>query len=100
MHSNEINTNQEEDVNKGATEPFKVTKEGIDYLIQKYLNRKMAEEVDYIEKLDGVKFFVDGLCTSLERGLADSDDLKDKRIEEFDSNEAPPKSQLSSVSFI
>ena len=52
MSSEDLNKNIEEEVNKDAVEPFKVTKEGIDYLIQQYLNRKFTEDIDYISRLE------------------------------------------------
>ena len=90
----------EEDVNRDHKEPFKVSKDGINYLIQKYLNRKVTEEIDYIEKLGDPKFFEEGLCTSFSQGLNESEEQKNKRIECFDSNERPPDEPLNFCDFV
>ena len=84
----------ESNINKGATEPFKVTKDGIDYLIQKYLNRKFTEDLDYLNKLKGPKFYESGLCTDYNLGLIEDEDRKEVRIQEFDSNESPPDPEI------
>jgi magnesium-transporting ATPase (P-type) len=92
---------KEEDVNRDAKEPFLLSKDGINYLMQKYLNRKTTEEIDYIEKLDGnTKFFETGLCTSFSQGLNESDDQQQKRIQSFDSNERPPDEPLNFCDFV
>lgn len=90
----------EADVNKDAVAPFLVTKEGIDYFVQKYLNRKFTEEIDYIEKLGGPQFYEKGLCTSFDKGLTESDEEKDARISNFDSNERPPEEPIKFCDFV
>jgi len=91
----------EEDVNKDAREPFKISKDGINYFMQKYLNRKLTEEIDYIEKLEGnMKFFEEGLCTSFSQGLNEEEEQKQKRIDRFDSNERPPDEPLRFCDFV
>lgn len=95
--SNEIE--KEREINNGATEPFTVTKEGIDYLIQKYLNRKFTEDLDYLERSSGVKFYEGALVTSFDKGLVQTEDEKEKRVEEFDSNETPPEEPIRFCEF-
>lgn len=90
---------KEREINNGANEPFSVTKEGIDYLIQKYLNRRFTEDLDYLERNSGVKFYEGALCTTYDKGLVEADDQKEKRIEEFDSNEAPPEEPIRFCEF-
>lgn len=97
--SNENNIKIENQINNGAVPPFKITKDGVDYLIQKYLNRKFTEDIDYIERVDGVKFFEEGLSTSFERGLVESIEKREIRISEFDTNEDPPEEPISFCDF-
>lgn len=90
----------EMDVNKDAIAPFKVSKDGIDFFVQKYLNRKFTEEIDYLERLGGPKFFEDGLCTSFSKGLSENEADREKRIEAFDSNERPPEEPIVYCDFV
>ena len=90
----------EREINKDAKEPFKVSKDGIDYLVQKYLNRKFTEELDYLRTLGGPKFFEEGLCTSFSQGLIETEEQREKRIEAFDSNERPPEEPIIFCDFV
>ena len=87
--------------NNDSTPPFKVGKEGVDYFIQKYLNRKFTEELDYIDKHGGIRFFEEGLYTSIANGLIDkTSEDKDLRIEVFDSNEKAADEEISFWTFV
>ena len=90
----------ESSLNQGAEEPFKITKECIDYLMQRYLNRKFTEEIDYLQRVNGVGFLEAGLCTSISSGLKDTEERRDKRIELFDSNEKPPEEPIRFCDFV
>ena len=87
-------------VNDNSVEPFKMSKEGVDYLNQKYLNRKFTEDIDYLEKLDGIKFITKSLLVNPESGLDEDESQREKRIDAFDSNESPPLEPINFCSFV
>ena len=83
--------NGEED----AQPPFKIGKSTIDLIIEKYLSRKLCEEIDYLKSRGGIKWLEMSLKTSILEGLPDSDTEKIDRINAFDSNEPPLEEPIS-----
>jgi Ca2+ transporting ATPase len=86
--------------NQTCVDPFKVSKEGINFLIQKYLNRKGWEDVDYLKRLDGYSFYEAGLCTSLKEGLDETPEQRSHRSTIFDTNERPPDKPIRFCEFV
>src|SRR5689334_18095175 len=91
-HSLEIDNNVVQD---DAVYPFKIGKSTIDYIISKYLSRKLCEEVDYLHSCGGIRWIEDGLKTSIAEGLFDTEQEKVERINAYDSNEPPLEEAIS-----
>lgn len=92
MKSGDFDTNSE--ISQVENSVFKISKDKIELIIQSYLNKKKAEDLDLLNKLKGVEFLEDALCTSLSQGLNESEEKKEIRISEFDSNELPPEEPI------
>ncbi len=75
-------------------EPFKVSKKGLDNLMNVYLSRKLDEELIMLEKKGGVKFLEEALVTDFKQGLTDTDDYINRK-KAFDSNEQEEEEPLS-----
>jgi hypothetical protein len=89
---NRNNIQKEED--DEIEEPFKISKKGLEILMNNYLSRKLDEELVFLERRGGMCFLEEALCTSYSRGLTDTDDyLARKKI--FDTNEQEPEEPLS-----
>lgn len=84
--------NEEEEIE----EPFKISKKGLDTIMNKYLSRRLDEDIMFIERKGGIKFLEEALCTNFQRGLNDNDAFVG-RIKAFDSNERAPEDPLSII---
>jgi hypothetical protein len=76
-------------------EPFHVSKKGLDELMNRYLSRKFDEDLVFIKRRGGIKWLESALHTNLESGLNDTEDLKLRRKQAFDTNEKEPEEPIS-----
>ncbi len=76
-------------------EPFQISKKGLDELMNGYLSRKFDEDLVFIKRRGGIKWLESALHTNLESGLNDTEDLKLRRKQAFDTNEKEPEEPIS-----
>lgn len=93
------NQNEENEMDAEIVEPFKISKKGLDKLMEKYLNRQLDEELNFIESKGGIQFFESGLKTNFKEGINDDDAMSLVRKRAFDSNEQEPEEPLSFCEF-
>jgi magnesium-transporting ATPase (P-type) len=93
-------TNTFDEIYDEIQPPYKIGKPGIDFIISKYLSRKLCEEVTYIESKGGLTWLEESLRTSTQNGLNLTETDKLERINAFDSNEPAPEEPLSYWSFV
>ena len=73
--------------------PFKISKNGLNKLMDNYLSRKFDEDIAMIERKGGIAWFGDALQTDFKEGITDSDDfINRKRV--FDTNEREEEDPL------
>ena len=92
MKNLDLNKNDQND--DLIEEPFKISKNGLNILMNSYLSRKLDEELVVIKRKGGIKWFENALQTNFLNGINDTDDfINRKRV--FDTNEKEEEEPLS-----
>ena len=91
---NHENNRDDQDVDDEIEPPFKISKKGLDKLMQNYLSRTLDEDLVNLDKIGGMHWLEGALQTDLKNGIKD-DDLFLARKKAFDSNEQEPEEPLS-----
>ena len=82
-----------DEVDDEIEEPFKISKKGLNNIMNNYLSRKLDEELSYIQLKGGIKFLEEALQTDFKNGLGDTDNYLSRKSA-FDSNEEAPEEPL------
>ena len=92
---NNLDNNQVNDeIDDEIEDPFKISKNGIENLMNRYLSRKFDDELVYIERKGGIKFIEEALQTNFKNVIVDKDDFSNRK-KAFDTNEQEPDEPLS-----